>query len=145
MFYENLDRVVIAVKDLEKTIKFFKDFLGVDFDIVGTHEDLKLRGAYSAAGYELVEPYGKGGFVETTLREKGEGIIAMVFKVSDMDAAVERMTKKGLKKTFDITMGKMREVAFHPRDTHGFQIVFAEYPAKHPATVAAWALEKNSK
>ncbi len=140
----NLERVVIAVKDLEKSIKFFHDLIGVDFDIVGTHEELKLRGAYSASGLELVEPHGKGGYVEMQLAQKGEGVIAIVLKVENMNAALEKLEKKGLKKTIDITMGQMREVGFHPKDTHGFQLVLAEYPAKHPATIAAWALEKQT-
>jgi len=36
----------------------------------------------------------------------------------------------------DIKAGTMREVAFHPKDAYGVEIVLAEYPDIHPATVA---------
>ena len=34
--FEKIDRIAIAVKDLEKAAEFFSDLLGIDFDIVGT-------------------------------------------------------------------------------------------------------------
>jgi catechol 2,3-dioxygenase-like lactoylglutathione lyase family enzyme len=143
--FESLERVVIAVKDLEKSIKFFKNLLDVDFDIVGSNDELKIRGAYSASGLELIEPFGKDSLLAKHLEAKGEGLMAIVLKVKDMNTAVDRLVKKGIRKTMDVQVGKMREVGFHPGDTHGFQIVLAEYPAKHPATIAAWSLEKPAE
>ncbi|MCU0820983.1 MAG: VOC family protein [Spirochaetes bacterium] len=145
MIFESIDRVVIAAKDLEKSIKFFKDLLDVDFDVVGTHEELKITGAYGASGLEIIEPYGKDSGLLKYLETKGEGIMAIVLKVKDMDAAVAHLEKKGLRKVMDIKVGTMREVGFNPNDTCGFQIILAEYPAKHPATIAAWALEKPAR
>ena len=43
----------------------------------------------------------------------------------------------------DITFGAMREVAFHPKDSYGVEIVLAQYPEKHPATIAAWSDGKD--
>ena len=145
MLFESIDRVVIAVKDLDKSLKFFKDLLDVDFDVVGSHEELKITGAYGASGLELIEPYGKDSGLLKYLEAKGEGVMAIVLKVKDMDSAVAHLEKKGLKKIMDIKVGTMREVGFNPRESHGFQIILAEYPAKHPATIAAWSLEKPSE
>ncbi len=50
---------------------------------------------------------------------------------------IKKFEEKGLKVAGDVTVGAMREVAFHPKGSHGVQIVLAEYPDRHPATIAA--------
>ena len=73
-------------------------------------------------------------------KKGGEGVFRVVLKVTDMDKAVKKFEEKGVRLVGELTIGGVREIAFHPKDAHGIQIVLAEYKAKHPATVAA--LEK---
>ena len=143
--FETIERIFIAVKDLDSSLKFFTDLLDVEFDVVGANDDLKIRGAYSPSGLELIEPTADDSFLIKYLQKKGEGVVGIVLKVRDMDSAVKRLEEKGLKKTMDMRVGKMREVGFNPHDTHGVQIVLAEYPAKHPATIAAWSVDGPEK
>ncbi len=142
---ESLDRVIIAVNDLEKSRKFFCDLLDIEFDVVGSSDQLKINGAYSASGLELIEPYGKDSFLTKYLEKNGEGIMGIVVKVKDMDAAVKRFEEKGLQKTMELQAGDMREVGFSSKGAHGVEIVLAEYPSKHPATVAAWSVRKPTE
>ncbi len=137
--FEKIDRIAIAVKDLDKAKDFFSDLLDIDFDIVAENEGLGMRGAYSALGLELIEPSGPDSMIEKFIRKRGEGLWALVIKVRDMDAAVKRFKEKGLRVAGEIRMGTMREVAFHPKDSYGVEIVLAEYPERHPATTAAWS------
>jgi predicted enzyme related to lactoylglutathione lyase len=135
--FEKIERVAIAVKDLDKAKAFFSDLLDIDFDVVGEMEQLGMRGGYSAFGLELIESCTPGSMIERFIDQRGEGLWAVVIKVKNMDAAVEKCLAKGMKIAGDITYGAMREVAFHPKDSHGVEIVLAEYREKHPATVAA--------
>jgi len=139
--FEKIDRIAIAVKDLEKAAAFFSDLLDIDFDIVGTHSELGMRGGYSASGLELIEPTHPESIVGKFLQQRGEGLWAVVLKVKNMDEMIKKFEAKGLKVAGDITAGTMREVAFHPKGSHGVEIVLAEYPEKHPATVAALSQE----
>jgi methylmalonyl-CoA/ethylmalonyl-CoA epimerase len=135
--FEKIDRVAIAVKDLEKAKDFFSDLLDIDFDIVGQNDALGMRGAYSASGLELIESSRPDSMIAKFIEQRGEGLWALVLKVRDMDEAIKKFKEKGLKIAGDVKAGTMREVAFHPKGSHGVEIVLAEYPEKHPATVAA--------
>ncbi len=138
---EGLDRVVIAVNDLDKSLNYLTDLLKVDFDVVGSNDELRIRGAYSASGLELIEPYGPDSFLSEYLKVKGEGLMGIVLKVKDMNSAIKEFEEKDLVKTMDLQVGDMREVGFYSQDLPGIQIILAEYPAKHPATIAAWAID----
>ena len=85
--FKDLDRVIIAVKDLEKSKDFFEDLFDIEFDVFEGHEGLKIRGAYSASKLELIEPYGDDSFLHKYLEKKGEGIMGIVVRVKDIDAA----------------------------------------------------------
>lgn len=135
--FERIDRVAIAVKNLDKAKGFFSDLLDITFDPPGQSEELGMRGAYSSFGLELIEATHPDSVIGRFLKQRGEGVWAVVLKVRDMDEAVRKFEQKGLRVAGDIQAGKMREVAFHPRDTYGVEIVLAEYPEMHPATVAA--------
>jgi len=136
---EKIDRIAIAVNDLEKATRFFSELLGVAFDVVGQNEQLGMKGSYSASGLELIAPTSPDTPVGKFLKQRGEGLWGIVFKVSDMDEAVKIFQEKGLTMVGDVTVGTMREVAFHPKDSFGVEIILAEYPEKHPATIAAWS------
>jgi methylmalonyl-CoA epimerase len=135
--FEKIDRIAIAVKDLDKAADFFSDLLGIEFDIVGSSQELGMRGGYSACGLELIEPTHPDSIVGRFLQQRGEGMWALVLKVKNMDEMIKKFKEKGLKVAGDVTVGAMREVAFHPKGSYGVEIVLAEYPEKHAATIAA--------
>ncbi|MBT7697599.1 MAG: hypothetical protein HN737_09345, partial [Desulfobacterales bacterium] len=137
LMIEKIDRVVIAVKDVEKSISFFSDLLGITFDEIGGGDEFGFKGSYSGLGLELLAPTSEDTFMGKFLKNRGEGLWAVVLKVSNLDEAVEKFKSKGLKPAGEVKEGKMREVAFHPKDSHGMQIILAEYPEMHPGTVAA--------
>ncbi len=138
--FKDLERVIIAVKSLDESKTFFEDLLDVKFDIIGASEELQIKGAYSASRLELIEPYGDDSFLTKYLEKNGEGIMGIVVKVDNIEAAAKKLEEKGLQKTMDFWAGNMREIGFNAKDSHGVQIVLAEYPEKHPATIAAWSI-----
>ena len=115
--------------------------LDIKFDIVGASKNLQIKGTYSASKLKLIEPYGDDSILSIYLEKNEEGIIGIVVKVIDIEAASKKLDKKGLRKTMDLWAGNMREIAFNAKDSHWVQIVLAEYPEKHPVTMAAWAVD----
>jgi len=140
MIFEKIERVAIGVRDLEKARDFFSDLLGITFDEPLVGEEVKMRAAYSYFGLELVESTAPGSIIDKFVKTRGEGVFCVVIKVSDMEEAVRKLEEKGVKRAGELKFGGVREIAFHPKDAHGLQIVLVEYQAKHPATVAG--LEK---
>ncbi|WP_029057874.1 VOC family protein [Stappia stellulata] len=136
MKIERLDRVALGVRDIGEAAGFFEGLLGIRFDAPLSDDKLGMDARYSREGLELVAGH-PGSVVEKFTRTRGEGVFCVVFKVSDMDAAVSHFRDHGLEPVNDVTFGALREVAFHPAKAHGLQIVLAAYPEPHPATAAA--------
>ncbi|MFH1350331.1 MAG: VOC family protein [Pseudomonadota bacterium] len=137
MVFEKIDRVAIAVRDLEAARSFFSELLGIHFDEPLSDEELKMRAVYSPFGLDLVEATEPNSLIDNIIRERGEGILSLVIKVTDIQKAVKVFEEKGLRRIREIKAGGLTEIVFHPKGAHGVQIVLAEYTAKHPATVAA--------
>ena len=135
--FEKIDRVVVGVRDLEKSKEYFSELLGIKFDQVLVSERLKMQAVYSSFGLELVAATEPDSVVDKFVQTRGEGVFAIVVKVADLDQAVKMCREKGLRYAGDLEVGGLREVAFHPRDAHGVQIVLTAYDACHPATIAA--------
>jgi len=138
--FESIDRIVVAVKNLDKTRDLLADLLDIDFDEPIADEEYNMRAVYSYFGLELVESTAPGSVIDQYVKSRGEGVFRVVIKVSNMDEAIKKFEEKGVRAVGEMTFGGVREVVFHPKDAHGIQIVLAEYKAKHPATVAG--LEK---
>ena len=138
--FEAIDRIVVAVKDLDKAKDLLSDLMDIDFDEPLVDEEYNMRAVYSYFGLELVESTAPDSVIDQYVKSKGEGVFRVVIKVTNMDEAVKKFEEKGVRAVGELNIGGIREVAFHPKDAHGIQIVLAEYKAKHPATVAGLGL-----
>ncbi len=136
MKVENIDRVLIAVKDLEAAVKLFSDLLGLKFDEVRVDEEQKVKYIRSAVGLELIQTTSPDGPVAKFIERRGEGLYGTILKVADMALAIAEMQKKGLRLVSQSEIGGLKEAYFHPRDSHGFMIALCEYEARHGATIA---------
>ncbi|MFC1824903.1 VOC family protein [Thermodesulfobacteriota bacterium] len=139
MLFKKIERISIAVRNLDESIKFFTG-LGIPFDDPFVVEESGAREAISPLGLELVEANVPDSMVDNFIKKRGEGVFSVMLKVSDMKEAKKVFEEKGIRYTGEITMGGLTEVSYHPKDTYGCQFFLTEYKEKHPATVAA--LEK---
>ena len=83
-----VNRVTIAVRDLEKGIALYSKLLGATFhDQSIPAQPFGLRCAISwDAGIELVAPLpGRDSFVSSFLEKHGEGLMGVVFTVDDVE------------------------------------------------------------
>ena len=132
-FVKAVDRVAIAVHDLERARSFFENVFGARFEPVEDVEDMKFRYLpFSVGGskMELLCPYDPSSVIARFLEKRGEGVHHVSFEVDDLDAAIAELKKKGIDIAYrhhyapEVTFeGYHWEEAFiHPKDAFGVLI-----------------------
>ena len=91
MKQRGINRVTMAVWDLDQGKEFYANLLGAEFESVND-ADAEAFGLCCAiawnAGVELVAPLeGRDSYVRTLLEKNGEGLVGVVFAVDDADTA----------------------------------------------------------
>ena len=134
---EKIDRVHIAVKDLDKATKFLSEMLGTTFSEEPVeNKDINVRVKFSPIGLEIVESTSPDSAFAKFLETRGEGMFSLCFKVPNLDEAVEHCQSMGMRVMSRPGGGTLREAQFHPKDCFGVSIVLCEYPEKHGAEIA---------
>jgi methylmalonyl-CoA epimerase len=96
---KKIAHIGIAVKDLEKQAKFYRDILGFSFE---GDEDLPKRGLkiglFDIGGVkiELLQPTGTDSAIAKFLEEKGEGMHHLAFEVDDIKGELGRLKAAGV-------------------------------------------------
>lgn len=101
MGLQGVNRVLMAVHDLEKAKALYSDMLGATFeDAHWTGEPFGIAVAIAwDAGIELCAPLPgreNDSAVSAFLASKGEGVMNVFFAVSDGEAAMERVAALGI-------------------------------------------------
>ena len=121
MKIEGIDHVVIAVKDLEQARKFFSELLGTSFEDIGITEEMGLHSIMSPEGVELVAPTSSDSGLTKYIEASGEGLMALSFRVKDVEKATIEAKEKGLRVINSIERDKLasfeglKETIFTPR------------------------------
>lgn len=94
---EKINHIGIAVKNLENSIPFYRDQLGMEFE--GTEEvtEQKVRVAFLKIGesrIELLEPTAPDSPVAKFLEKNGEGVHHMAYEVADINATLTELKQK---------------------------------------------------
>lgn len=95
-----VDHIGIAVKDLEASISFYRDILGLEMAGSEVVEEQKVKVAFFPVGdteVELLESTSEDGPIAKFIEKNGEGIQHIAFKVENIEEAIEYMLSKGMK------------------------------------------------
>ncbi len=96
---QGVNRVVMAVCDLDAGRAFYEDVLGCTFHSVDDEEAARfgVRTVFSwDGGIELVAPIeGAGSHLDAILESRGEGLIGVVWAVPDADASKAAAERHG--------------------------------------------------
>lgn len=130
-----LDHIAIATPDLEESLRFWEQALGLK----ATHtEDLPDRGirvAFLPVGetrIELITPLREGSEVSSFLDKRGGGIHHLAFSTPDVDGDVEELKQKGVRLTSEQAAPGAHgcRVAFiHPKASGGTLVELSTPPA----------------
>lgn len=127
-----LDHIGIAVKDLEESLKFYQDILGLKCEGTEVVEEQKVKVAFLPIGdteVELLESTDAEGPVAKFIEKKGEGIQHLAFRVENIEEAIEEMKQKGVKMIDEkprYGAGGARIAFCHPKSTNGILVELSE-------------------
>ena len=91
--------VAVIVRDIEDSLGFYRDMLGLPVELVLPIEQDRVRIAFLAVGeskVELVQPTDDTTGVARFLESKGEGFHHVCFEVPDINAALTRLELDGI-------------------------------------------------
>lgn len=120
-----IEHIGIAVKNLEASIKYYEDVLGLKCYAVEEVKDQKVRTAFFIIGQtklELLESTEPSGPIGKFIEQKGEGLHHLAFKVNGLETILAEIEAKGIQ-LIDKKPRKGAEnlsIAFlHPKSTNG--------------------------
>ncbi len=132
MDISHIEHIGIAVKNLEESIRFYEDVLGMECYAIEEVTDQKVKTAFFQVGQtkiELLESTDPEGPIGKFLEKKGEGVHHMAFAVKGIEDALAQMDEKGVR-LIDKQPRKGAEgldIAFlHPKSTHGVLMELCE-------------------
>ncbi len=121
----HIEHIGIAVKDLEESIKYYEDVLGLECYGIEEVKDQKVKTAFFLVGQtkiELLESTDPEGPIGKYIEKRGEGIHHIAFAVKGLEKGLKEIEAKGIR-LIDQKPRKGAEgldIAFlHPKSTHG--------------------------
>ena len=123
--------VGIAVRDLEAILPFYRDVLGMPETPLDDADGARIAGL--AAGeslVELLEAESPGSPIGKFVEKRGPGIHHICFAVDDIDAALERCRRAGVRLIDEVPRlgAEGKRIAFlHPTSTAGVLVELSEY------------------
>ena len=120
-----IDHIGIAVGDLDQSLAFFKDALGLELDAPEDVPAQRVRAHFLQAGeaaIELVEPTSDDSPIAKFITKRGAGIHHLALRVDDIVAALAELKAKGVRLIDEVPRPGAHNslVAFiHPSSAHG--------------------------
>lgn len=131
--FSRVHHVAIIVRDLEASLGFYRDTLGLSVGLVLPIESDEVIIAFLDVGeteIELVQPTSSATGVARFLDKRGEGFHHVCFETPDVDATLRDLGARGV----EVIDGQARRgaegpVAFlHPRSCNGVLVELIEAP-----------------
>ena len=125
---KKVDHIGVAVSNLEESIKFYENILGMKLQGIEIVEEQKVRVAFLPIGdteIELLESTDKEGPIAKFIEKKGEGIQHIAYRVDDIEKALEEMRQKGVRLIDEkprYGAGGAKIAFLHPKSTNGVLI-----------------------
>lgn len=130
-----IEHIGIAVKNLEESISFYENILGLTCYAIEEVEDQKVRTAFFMVGQtkiELLESTDQEGPIGKFIEKKGEGLHHIAFAVKNINENLKEMEQKGVQliDKFSRKGAEGLDIGFlHPKSTHGVLIELCEKKA----------------
>lgn len=121
----HIEHIGIAVNNLEESIKYYEDVLGLECYAVEEVTDQKVKTAFFMVGQtkiELLEATADDSPVAKFLEKKGPGVHHLAFAVDDVATALKNAEEKGVRLIDKEPRGGAEglKIGFlHPKSTGG--------------------------
>lgn len=121
----HIEHIGIAVNDLDESIKYYEEVLGLKCYAIEEVADQKVKTAFFQVGdtkIELLESTDPEGPIGKFIGKRGEGVHHIAFAVNGLEKGLKEISGKGIR-LIDQQPRKGAEnlnIAFlHPKSTHG--------------------------
>ncbi|MGI5901146.1 MAG: methylmalonyl-CoA epimerase [Desulfitobacteriia bacterium] len=127
-----IDHIGIAVKNLEETLKFYVDTLGLKLQGEEVVEEQKVKVAFLPLGdseIELLESTEPDGPVAKFIASRGEGIQHIALRVKNLEEALAELKAKGVRLIDEkprYGAGGAKIAFIHPKATFGTLVELCE-------------------
>jgi len=125
---KKIDHIGIAVKNLNETLNFYENILGLKSAGTETVEEQKVKVAFLPIGdteVELLESTEEDGPIARYIAKNGEGVQHIAYKVDDIEKAIDEMKNKGIRMIDEkprYGAGGAKIAFCHPKSTYGVLI-----------------------
>lgn len=127
-----VDHIGIAVKNLEETIGFYRDVLGLELADTEIVEEQKVKVAFLPIGdteVELLESTSDDGPIAKYIEKNGEGVQHLAFQVENIEEAIEEMKAKGMRMIDEMPRygaGGAKIAFMHPKSSYRVLVELCE-------------------
>jgi methylmalonyl-CoA/ethylmalonyl-CoA epimerase len=129
---KRIDHVAILVDDLEKTLAFWRDGLGLELAHVEDVPAEKSMVAFLPVGcseVELVKPTADDSGLARYLEKRGPGMHHVCLEVDDIEGMLKRLKKQGVQlinETPVVGSGGKKYAFIHPKSANGVMVELYE-------------------
>jgi len=128
---KKINHIAIAVKDIEESLKFWRDAMGLQVDHIEDVPSQDSEVVFIPIGdseVELVKPTSSDTGIAKFIEERGGGMHHLCFEVDDIDEMLAQLKDKGIRLINEVALELPgRKMAFvHPKSTNGVLVELYE-------------------
>ncbi len=127
-----LDHIGIAVSELDESLAFFRDALGLEVTAVEEVASQRVRAHFVSAGptaLEILEATADDSPIARFVQRRGPGLHHITLRVDDLTAALAELRQRGIRLIDEAPRqgAEGAQVAFiHPSSAHGVLVELKE-------------------
>lgn len=132
---KRIDHVAVLVDDLEKTLAFWRDGLGIQIshlEDVAAEKSMVAFLPVGASEIELVKPTTDDSGLSRYLEKRGPGMHHICLEVDDIEGMLENLKQHGVQLINETPVtgsGGKRYAFIHPKSANGVMVELYELPA----------------
>lgn len=131
---KRIDHIAVLVDDLDKTLSFWRDGLGMELTHIEDVPAEKSMVAFLPVGgseVELVKPTTDDSGLAKYLEKRGPGMHHVCLEVDDIEGMLAQLKAKGIQLINEMPMnglGGKRYAFVHPKSANGVMVELYELP-----------------
>ena len=131
---KRIDHIAILVDDLDGTLDFWRDALGLPLAHTEENPAEQAKIAFLPAGdseIELVKPTTDDSGLARYLEKRGPGMHHICLEVDDLEGMLAQLKEKGIQLINEeprLGSGGKKYAFIHPRSAHGVMVELYELP-----------------
>ncbi|MGD2058209.1 MAG: methylmalonyl-CoA epimerase [Anaerolineales bacterium] len=135
---KRINHVAIVVENIEDTLHFWRDALGLELAHVEDVPDQEAVVAFFPVGeaeVELVKPTTEDSGIARYLDKRGPGVHHICFEVDDIESCLEILKSRDIRLINEeaiVGTGGKRIAFIHPESTHGVLVELYELTPEEP-------------